>query len=247
MQRDLPGHHPALTTWQSLPESGLNRLTICKLRLIQSPLAVNLCHNDISMLKAEITDLKQKLDSASVAGPSPSQQELHDPSPACNRTNASSSFADIVRNTQRATMQDEDRKSELMISKINEKNNEMEFINKMQIDSKPKELKRIGKKLTGRNRLFKVPSPFRLMHEHLGQMRHVRNKEEQLQFAKAAKITRKLNNKAKEANASHFFIVRDNGEICKFAKSDDDKWKHDKEWVAPTHTELTESTSGNED
>ncbi|ELU11973.1 hypothetical protein CAPTEDRAFT_216781 [Capitella teleta] len=99
-------------------------------------------------------------------------------------------------------------KSELMISNIDEKNNEMEFMddlrNKMQIDSKPKELKRIEKKLTGRDRLLKVSfstpfdaRAFRAKYNKMGmanadipsiRVRHARNKEEQLQFEKAAKI-----------------------------------------------------------
>jgi hypothetical protein len=213
-------------------------------------------------LSDQVQLLQGKLDSMPqpVADPASDGMRIHD--------GPTQSVADVVAKALRTTLDDERFKTELIISNVNEGENDSTFVSDLcsTIDcrSVPQEISRLGRKLDNHPRLLKVtfPTEFdaRAFKSRFDQkkresaelpsirVRPSRNPEERIHFAKAAKVAKELNDQAKNSGASFSFSLRDNLEIWKFQKSSDGKWKRVKDWKPPTEgpQQGPENLPGNE-
>lgn len=206
---------------------------------------------EIQTLKHEVTELKKEL--ATVKTP---VQSTPMNNPATEKT-----FADVVRDTVKSTIHEEQLKSELIIGNVDDNGKDTDFMAELcdKMDClKPVELKRLGNKSTNKKRLIKASFPtafdaraFKAKYAQIKRntdvvmpsirVRQSRSKEEQAKLTTVIKLAQHLNKTAKEANANHSFSVRDNGEIWKYAKDDEGKWSRDADWVAPEENDETES------
>ena len=168
-----------------------------------------------------------------------------------NSSDQQHTFADVVRNSVRATMEstfkEAESKKELILTKVQEGNDQQflsELCGKMEVSPQPLNPVRIGRKTDERSRLLKISfqsnfdaRKFKARFEQLKaekkdvpdiRMRLGKTKEEREVYAKNKKVTQKLNNDAKDADFS--FSIQENGSIWKFVRGDDGRWKRDKEW-----------------
>lgn len=177
-------------------------------------------------------------------------------------TTSDTIFADVVRDTVKSTIHDEQLKSELIIGNVDDNGKDTDFMadlcEKMDCRVKPIDLKRLGNKSTNKKRLIKASFPtafdaraFKAKYAQIKKttdadipsirVRQSRSKEEQTKLRTVIKLAQHLNKTAKESNANHSFSLRDNGEIWKYAKDDEGKWSRDADWVAPEETEEIET------
>lgn len=171
------------------------------------------------------------------------------------------SIADVVRNSVKNAINDEKCRNEVMISKAEEKGQDEKFISdlctKMNFDTKPIEVTRMGEKSETRShhRLLKVSfstsfdaRAFRSRFEQTKKtlkdigsfrMRPGRSREEQEAFRKSNSLAHRLNKEAKDAKEKLSYSVRENGAIWQYKESDDGKWIRVPEWTASGNDHLT--------
>lgn len=226
--------HPSLITWM---ESQAKELT--ELR---------------SQVESLSTQLTQQSVSCACHMTNPSDETIAGSRNQSNN-NASASFADVVRNSVQSTLRDEQIKSQIIISKVDEKANATQFLTnlceKMSFTTeKSTDIERIGRKSSDRNRLLKVSfqTPFdarsfkarfdELKRENDTDLPNIRvrpskTKKERELFSKNSQLAHKLNEEAKRDNSAFSFSLRDDGHIWKFVQQEDGKWKKDKDFKLP--------------
>lgn len=172
------------------------------------------------------------------------------------------SFAEVVRNTVKSALYDKaiplhGTTNEVIVSNLKEDNNDSDVISnlcdKINFLSKPSRLQRIGKQVVDKHRLLKISfdTPFdartfiaRFNQEKSSTTNNIPNirvrpsksAEDRKVFNKSYQIASKMNQVAKNENANYSFSVRDNGEIWKFNKTENDKWIRASDWKLPENT-----------
>lgn len=210
-------------------------------------------------LQKEVGELRSEVQSVQTKIP---RETSNAPNDSTDRI----SFAQVVRNSVRETMQEETSKSHLILSRIDEETDVETLVsnicNTMSVTAKPTGVERLGKKTEGKKRLIKAtfPTPFdaRTFKSRFDELRkdgdanlpniRVRpgkTKAEREVFSKNSAIAHKLNADAKREGLSVSFSLRDNGAIWKFEKHDDGKWRKVKDWKPPSAlvTPTNETTS----
>ena len=214
-------------------------------------------------MRSETMDLKKQMVEMQKKMVSPDLSHALNPTPAEASGPMNQSLAEVVRETVKSAIDDEQAKSQLILSRISEDANAQQIVNELcdQINFSPKPtgMMRIGRKSPGRQRLLRVSFPsqfdarkFKSSFDAMKKdnadssnirVRFNRTKEECKRWQKSSDIAYKLNKEAKDAGAAYSFSVRENGDVWKFTKSDDGKWRRVKEWKPP-HDESANS-SGN--
>ena len=203
---------------------------------------------EIKSLKTEVASLKTEV---------PALRDGQKASPATPNDTAQDhvSFAQVVRNSVRETMLEENTKTQLILSRIEEETDVETLVsnicNTMSVTSKPTGVERLGKKSEGKKRLikatFQTPFDARTFKSRFDELRkdgdsdlpniRVRTgktKAEREVFSKNSNIAHKLNADAKREGGNISFSLRDNGAIWKFEKHEDGKWKKIKDWKPPS-------------
>ncbi|ELU11758.1 hypothetical protein CAPTEDRAFT_198633 [Capitella teleta] len=210
-------------------------------------------HHYSGILQAE--DERHALQQAKQQNTSPYvENETDAPRTLAANNNTGASFADVVRKTVQSTLLDEQNKSQMTISNVDEDVKDVkdeDFIKSIcdRIDSKvlPKGTMRLGKKIDTRERPLKVTfetefdvRPFRSRCDQNKRtseefpnirIRQCRNAEEQKTFGKGLERAKEMNKAAKDTRVEYNFSVLDDGQIWKFEKDEQGKWKRDAEWI----------------
>ena len=200
---------------------------------------------EVLALKTQVAELQAKL-----------SQKTQTPSPVIEN---SLDFSDVLKETMKSTMDEEKLKRELVLSKV-EEGNDQQFLadlrSKIGISTQVQNAERIGKKDDERKRLLKVTFHsqfdarcFKTRFEEREKddpeipkikVRFSKTKEQRETFAKNSKIAFKLNQEAKNTGAEYSFSLRENGDLWKYQKQGDGKWRRVKDW------EMSTENSGNE-
>ena len=210
-------------------------------------------------LKSENAELQEKICSVqktptSISGASPSKAPL---------------FSDVVKQSVKAAMRDEKAKSDVVVAKVEEKGNDLqvmsELCSKINFETKPIDVSRLGKKSEDRCRPLKVSFGCRFeartfcsrfneaksnkANKEIQNLRvHAwRGKEEHATYVKSRDIAFKLNEEARKAGRNDYesYSVRENGDMWKFTKDEHGKWNRVQDWEPPALE--NKQASGNEE
>lgn len=160
---------------------------------------------------------------------------------------------DVVRQTVQSTLAEQKSQAEVIISGVEEKGQDAVFLQElctqMDFSQKPVSLIRVGQKPKDGHRLMKATfstqfdartfqsryNQLKNDHpdEHTLRMRPGLTAAQRKVFNQKKKLAKDLNTKATADNASYSFSVRENGDIWKFNRSDDGKWRRDSDWREP--------------
>ena len=149
----------------------------------------------------------------------------------------------------------EDRtKCDVIISGAPEASSDTRFVSDlcqtMNFDIQPRNPQRLGK-VGDRPRLLKAtfPSPFdartfiarydqhrREKTDNLPtiRIRSNKTKDKRVAFSRGSKIAFALNKKANEDGLPESYSLRDDGSVWKYVKSDNGKWRRERDWVPPS-------------
>lgn len=161
-------------------------------------------------------------------------------------------YSDVVCSSVKTALRDEKAKNDVIITRINENNNEQQTISnlcsKINFDSTPTDVMRLGKKAEGHNRPLKVTFTSRFDarafcsrvnackedHSEIAdiKVRIGKTRGELTAYKKNKEIVDKLNKGANERKEDISFSLRDNGDIWKFKKQDN-KWTRVNDWTVP--------------
>ena len=213
--------------------------------------------DEIKSLRAEVASLRASLDSVQDTRPSPS-----DPG------DGKRSLAEVVKASVQSAMQEECVKKDIVLNLVEQKRDLADMDNlceKAQIVVKPSSITRLGKPKADHSRPLKAsfPTPFdartfmakvEAYKKTAGddnsltkvKCRPCRTREEQSRYAALRNQVFKLNEMAKSGGAESFSL-RNNGEVWKFIKKDEN-WIRDAKWaftpsISPSENEASASRS----
>lgn len=207
--------------------------------------------DEIKLLRSEVMQLKEQLNQSVEEVKETMSVDAADRA-SFSETVVASKYSDVIKKSVQTVLQEDKLKSELILSKVDEKEHAQEFIaqlcEKINYHKKPVDIKRLGKKTEDRNRVIKLtlPTPFeartftaRYMQEKDREdvpnirIRPCRSTEEQKVFTKSNSKVYAMNKKASEANRKESFSLRPNGEIWRFYENDAGSWVRDRSWSLP--------------
>lgn len=222
---------------------------------LQTLLKENDMKEDVKDLKKEMQELKDQMAellSKMSSLPHMSSASTDDLSSA---TPSVPSFAAVVKETIKTTMEEDKVKSDLMISNLDDVGNDERCMNELcsKIDlneqSRPIRLVRVGKKKDSNSkRLLKASfstqfdaRKFKASYEDAKnnetpdllsiRVRRCRTREEETVYKTKINRLKELNEKAKEEGGTTSFSLRENGNIWKYTKdSQTGKWRRDINW-----------------
>ena len=228
-----------------------NRLTLAAVQDLISDLTktmkdeIKMLRDEVASLKAELSIVNSKLSSVNADSTAPS---IDAPTFA---DVVSSTVAPLLRKSVQSALNEEQAKNEVIIGRAEENGNDqnavMNLCQKLDFQSTPKEIKRLGKKTDdNHSRLLKVSfahqfdaRTFCARFEEKRRakddipnwrVRISRTKEEQAAFIKKNNVVFKLNEDAKAAKLNESYSLRNDGSVWKFVKQPDSSWKRDSEW-----------------
>lgn len=220
---------------------------------------IKVLHDEIAALKTELATVHQCTCSCSLA--STSSAKSVNAGDNVNKT----SFADVVRQSVQSVLEDERARNDIVISKMDEQGDDEKCLadvcQKMNCESKPAGIRRLGKKTEGRVRLLQVSfnssfdaRTFRASYNNRQKshkdlpnwrLRNHRTRDEQATFERNSKAAFQLNTAAKEAKLNESYSLRDDGTVWKYVKRGD-KWKREMDWKLPP-TELNASSGSSQE
>lgn len=216
---------------------------------VQTSSAIEQLTIECKELREENKKLTSKM---SACNPSPMQAPTTSTSPPM-------SFADVVKSSVQSVIQEEKAKSDVILINVKDSkqdtNDVKELCSDIGFPSQPVGAQRLGKSQTNRPRLLKVSfgSAFdaRAFQSKFSEakksdnpkIREVRcrpgrTKAEHEKFAKLSTTVYQLNQQASEGES---YSLRLNGQIWKFSKDEEGRWKRVADW---SHSPVT-SVSGN--
>lgn len=166
-------------------------------------------------------------------------------------TNDTRSFADVVKSSVQTVLREEKVKSDVILINVNDakqdSNDIKELCSEIGFPTQPVGVQRLGKPQTNRPRLLKVTfgsvfdaRAFQAKFLEAKKEDHPktsgvrcrpgRTKAEQENFTKLSKAVYNLNKDAKPAG-NESFSLRPNGQVWKFAKDEEGRWKRVTDWT----------------
>lgn len=205
--------------------------------------------NEIKGLKNEVASLKSEL-----AAVNDAQSKTTAENVVANEEVFKPKYAEVVRKSVQSVIDQEKCKNDVMISKSEEKGQDQQFVKdlceKLDFETEPIGIMRVGHKanVSNHHRLLKVSfanafdaRAFRARFAEKKKavndlpdvrMRAGRSREEQILFKEQGDIVYKMNDAAKKAGENASYSLRENGQIWKFAKNENEQWVRDEDWKA---------------
>ena len=206
----------------------------------------------LNELREQLASLQSRLDSPSEPLSSAESASSDDDVWTMVSHSKKRSFAAALQQTVTTALREERVNCDVIVSKAPELDNDTVFVNdlctKMNFSSRPRDPVRLGKKTNDRPRLLKMTFPtafdarsFMARYDQARRskteglpslrLRPSMTKEERAKFAKSSKLVFDLNTKAKRDDLPESYSLRDDGSVWKFFKTDDGKWRRDRNWV----------------
>ena len=214
---------------------------------------VNSLKQEVSSLSLKYNELKAQNETlVTIIDAQSKKESASDPSPTVS-TPDPCTYSSVVASSVRTALRDEKARNDVIISRIKESANCQDTIrsicSKIEYAGLPNDVVRIGRKKEGRDRPMKVTFATSFdarrfcsrLNEKKGDSEDIseirvrlgKTKSELDLYMKNKNIAINLNKEAKEKNENVSYSLRDNGEIWKYKKQDNDKWIKEADWAAP--------------